>query len=96
MIDLIKKTMLAGVGLAFVTKEKAEEMAKKIVKDAKIAEDEGKKFIDELVKKSEEAKKGIEKLVNNAVNTSLSSLDLPTREEVNKLKERIRELEGGK
>jgi polyhydroxyalkanoate synthesis regulator phasin len=96
MVELIKKTMLAGVGLAFMTKEKAEEAAKKIVKEAKIAEVEGKKFVDELLKKSEDARKSVEKLVDSAVHTTVTKLDIPTRAEVRKLEERIRELEGKK
>jgi polyhydroxyalkanoate synthesis regulator phasin len=93
MVELIKKTLLAGVGLAFMTKEKAEEAAKKIVEEAKIAEGEGKKFVNELIKKSEEARVSVEKIVNNAVETTLTKLDLPTKEQVKKLEARIKELE---
>jgi polyhydroxyalkanoate synthesis regulator phasin len=96
MVDLIKKTLLAGVGLAFMTKEKAEEVAKKIASEAKIAEGEGKKFVNDLVKKSEEARAGVEKLVNTAVETTLTKLDLPTKAEVKRLEARIKELEGKK
>ncbi len=96
MVDMIKKTLLAGVGLAFMTKEKAEEVAKKFVQDTKIAEGEGKKFVEELLKKSEEAKKSVEKLVETAVHTAVTKLDIPTRNEIRKLEDRIRELEGKK
>ena len=96
MVDLIKKTLLAGVGLAFMTKEKAEEAAKMIVKETKIAEGEGKKFVNDLIKKSEEARAGVEKLVNSAVETTLTKLDLPTKAQVKRLEERIKELEAKK
>ncbi len=36
--DLIKKTMLMGVGLALMSKEKAEAMAREIADTAKIDE----------------------------------------------------------
>jgi polyhydroxyalkanoate synthesis regulator phasin len=96
MVDLIKKTLLAGIGLAFLTKEKAEETAKKIVEETKIAEGEGKKFVSDLIKKTEEAKIGAEKLVNDVVHTALKKLDLPTKAEIKRLEERIKDLEGGK
>ena len=96
MIELIKKTLLAGVGLAYMTKEKAEEAAKKIVSEAKIAEGEGKKFVDEMIKKSEEARAGIEKAVNSGVQAALSKLDLPSKAEIKKLEDRIKALEGKK
>ncbi len=95
-MEVIKKTVLAGVGLAFMTKERAEEAAKKIVEDAKLAETEGKKFVEELIKKSEEAKKSVEKLVDTAVHTAVTKLDIPTRAEIRKLEEKIRELEAKK
>jgi polyhydroxyalkanoate synthesis regulator phasin len=96
MVELIKKTVLAGIGLAFMTKEKAEEAAKKIVMEAKIKEGEGKKFVEELIRKSEEAKKSVEKLVDSAVHTAVTKLDMPTRTEMKNLEDRIRELEGKK
>jgi polyhydroxyalkanoate synthesis regulator phasin len=94
MVELIKKTVLAGIGLAFMTKEMAEEAAKNIVKEAKIKEGEGKKFVEELLKKSEEARKSVEKLVDNAVHTAVTKLDMPTRAEMKKLEDRIKGLEG--
>ena len=94
MVELIKKTVLAGIGLAFMTKEKAEEAANKIVVEAKIKEGEGKKFVEELIRKSEEAKKSVEKLVETAVHTAVTKLDMPTRAEMKNLEDRIRELEG--
>jgi polyhydroxyalkanoate synthesis regulator phasin len=96
MFDLIKKTLFAGAGLAFMTKEKAEEVAKKIASEAKIAEGEGKKFVSELIKKSEEAKAGVEKLVNATVDKALTKLDLPSKAEVKRLEARIKELEAKK
>ncbi len=96
MIDLIKKSVLAGIGLAFMTKEKAEETAKKIVEEAKIKKEEGKKVVEELLKKSEDAKKSVEKFVDSAVHTAVTKLDIPTRVEMKKLEDRIRELEAKK
>jgi polyhydroxyalkanoate synthesis regulator phasin len=96
MVELIKKTVLAGIGLAYLTKEKAEEAAKNIAKEAKIKEGEGKKFIEEMIKKSEEARKSVEKLIDSAVHATVTKLDIPTRTEMKKLEERIKELEGKK
>jgi polyhydroxyalkanoate synthesis regulator phasin len=85
-----------GIGLAFMTKEKAEEAAKKIVEEAKIKKVEGKKAVEELLKKSEEAKKSVEKLVDTAVRTAVRKLDIPTRAEMKKLEDKIRELQAKK
>jgi polyhydroxyalkanoate synthesis regulator phasin len=44
MLDLLKKTILTGIGIASMTKDKVEELAKKIVKETKLSEEEGKKL----------------------------------------------------
>ncbi|MGH7997430.1 MAG: phasin family protein [Opitutaceae bacterium] len=60
MIDLIKKTMLAGVGAAVVTKDKVEQALEEFVKQGKISgkdarlvaekiAEQGRKEFDELV-----------------------------------------------
>ena len=38
MIDLIKKALYTGVGLAVLTKEKAEELVQELTKQAKLSE----------------------------------------------------------
>jgi polyhydroxyalkanoate synthesis regulator phasin len=45
--------MLASVGVTYLTKDKIEEVGKKILQDAQVNETEGRKFVDELVKKTE-------------------------------------------
>ena len=57
MIDLIKKTMYLGVGLAYMTKEKVEEISQELIKKGELSATEGKEFIDDLTQKSEEARK---------------------------------------
>ena len=57
MFDLIKKTLLTGVGLAVMTKDKVEELGKEFASQAKLSELEGKEFVDHLLKQSETARK---------------------------------------
>ena len=93
MIDLLKKSVYATVGLAVMTHERVEEIARGLVADAKMTEAEGKKFIDELVKKSEEGRDALQKLVNDTVESILKKMNLITRKEFNDLELRVRKLE---
>jgi len=43
MLDLIKKTMLTGVGLALLAKDEVEGLAKELVDKGKMSEKDGKK-----------------------------------------------------
>jgi len=95
MLSLLKKVMLTGVGLAVMTKEKAEELGRELVKKGEITEKEGKEFVEELLKKSEETKDDFEKKVEEVVKKALVRLDLATRKELDKLIERVAALEKG-
>ncbi len=93
MFDLIKKTMLTGVGLAIMAKDKVEDLAVEIAEKGKMSEKEGKKFIDDLLKKSEQAKKDLDKKVEDAVRKTLKKMDIVTGEDIAVLEERIKGLE---
>lgn len=93
MFDLIKKTILTGVGIATMTKDKVEELAKELTENGKMSEKEGKKFINELLKKSEEVKKDLEKRIEGVVRKTLEKLNIATKEDIDELIAKIKRLE---
>ena len=93
MFDLLKKTMLTGIGIASMTKDKIEELGKKISEESKLTEEEGKKMVNDLLKQSEKAREDLENQVQKLVKKALEKLDIPTREDFNRLEKRIIKLE---
>ena len=93
MFDLIKKTMLTGVGLAAMTKDKVEELAKELSEKGKLSEKEGKDLLDGLLKKSEEAKKDLEGKIEGVVRKTLEKLNIATRKDIDELTAKIERLE---
>lgn len=93
MIDLLKKTVLTGIGLATLGAEKIEEYAKKMAEESKLAEAEGKKFVDDIMKESEAARKNLETKINELVKTALDRMDLTSKKEVEELKKKLADLE---
>lgn len=93
LFETLKKTLYAGVGLAFLTRDKIEELGKRMVEEAKLNETDGKKFIDEILKKSEDAKATFEKTVNSVVGTALEKLDIPRNSDLKALEARVKALE---
>lgn len=93
MFDLLKKTILTGIGIASMTKDKIEKLGKKISEESKLSAEEGKKFVNDLLKQSEKAKENFEAQVQKLVKNALQKLDLPTREDLNRLQKRIKKLE---
>ena len=92
MFDLIKKTMLTGIGLALKTKDEVENLAEELIKQGKLSETEGKKFLEEIRDKYEDSQKKLEKRVEKTVKELLKKADLVTADELNALKKEIREL----
>lgn len=93
MLESLKKTLYAGVGLAFLTRDKLEEMGKRLAEESKLSEGEGKKLVDEFLKKGEEAKAMLDRTVSGAVSAALERIDLPRRAEVKALEARVQALE---
>ena len=93
MFDLLKKTIITGIGIASMTKDKIEELGKKISEESKLNAEEGKKMVDDLLKQSEKARQDLENQVQKLVKKTLEKLDIPTRDDLNRLEKRIKKLE---
>ena len=93
MFDLIQKTMLTGVGLVAMTREKVEELAKELTEKGKLSEKEGKELIDDLLKKYEQAKKDLDNKMEERVKKVLKKMDVATQKDIRKLEKKITHLE---
>src|SRR5271166_978536 len=92
MVDLIKKAIYTGVGLAVLTKEKAEELVRELTQQAKLSEQEGKELFDGLLKQSEHARNDLQAKIDETVLAVVKKLNLATKDEVAKLNAKIEEL----
>ncbi|MEE8540426.1 MAG: hypothetical protein V3S66_02095 [Desulfobacterales bacterium] len=92
MLDLIKKSLLTGIGLALKTKDEVEDLARDLSKKSKMTEKEGRKFIDDLNKRYEESRQKLDKNVEAAVKKMLKKADLVTADQLKALQKEIREL----
>jgi polyhydroxyalkanoate synthesis regulator phasin len=93
MVEFIKKSLYASMGLAYMTKEKIEETVKNLAKDARVPETEGRKLVEDMLKKSAEARAALEATVAKTVEAVLKKLSLPSRKEYEALERRIAALE---
>ena len=93
MIDIIKKTYLAGLGLASLTGEKIEEIVEELIKKGEVAEKDRKKIIDELISKGREQREQLSESVKDTVQKVVYELKIPRRDQYEALLKRIEELE---
>ena len=92
MLDLMKKTMLTGVGLALKTWDEVEDLAKELVDKGKLNEKEGINFVKDLQKRYEDTQKKLEARVEQSVNKFLKKADVVTGEDLKALKKEVRDL----
>ena len=92
MPDLIKKTLLAGVGLALKTWDEVEDLTKELVDKGKMTEKEGSKFLQDLQKRYEETQKKLEARVEKTVKDFLKKANVVTSDELKAVKKEVREL----
>ncbi len=92
MVNLIKKAFYTGLGLAVLTKEKAEELVKELSEQTKLSEHEGKDLVDSLMKQSEQARNDFQSRIDEAVQSVVKRLNLASKDEVASLKAKIDEL----
>ena len=92
MLELVKRTMLTGIGLALVAKDELVDLAKDIEKKMEMSESDGKKFLDEVKQKYDEAQDKLEDRVEATVKEILKKMDVVTGEEIKGLKKEIRDL----
>jgi polyhydroxyalkanoate synthesis regulator phasin len=92
VFDLVKKTMLAGIGLTLKTKEEVQNLAKELVEKGKMTEKEGKAFLDDLLKKYDDTRGKLESKVEKTVQATLKKTNLVTADELKSLKKEIQDL----
>ncbi|MBW2582348.1 MAG: hypothetical protein JRE36_01930 [Deltaproteobacteria bacterium] len=92
MPDLIKKTLLAGVGLALKTWDEVEDLAKELIDKGKMSEKDGRKFTKDLQKRYEDTQKKLETRVEKMVKEFFKKADVVTTDELKALKKEVRDL----
>jgi polyhydroxyalkanoate synthesis regulator phasin len=93
MKEMLKNLVYAGIGAAFLTKEKIEELKGDLIEKGKMSQEEGKQFVDDLLRKSEKAKDQLDLWINKRVEDRIQQLNLATKDEIAELQRKIEELQ---
>lgn len=93
MKEILKNVVYAGIGAAFLTKEKIEELKSELIDKGKMSQEEGKQFVDDLLRKSEKAKDQLDLWINRRVEEQVRQLNLATRDEIAELQRKVEELQ---
>ncbi len=92
MLELSKKLLLAGIGAAVLTKERIEGIVRELIKQGEISKEEGIKLVKEVLQKGEEMQKTLEAKIEVGINKAMERLNIPTRKEIQELREKLEKL----
>ena len=86
MIELFKKAVLTGIGVASLTKDKVDELAKEFIDKGKMSEQEGEKFVADILKKSEESRQALTRQIEKKIETAVEKMNLAKSTDIAELK----------
>lgn len=93
MIDLFKKGLALGLGLAIVSKEQIEKVVDELVKKGEVSVNESKDLMHELMQKGEEQQQELNTKIQEQFQKRLGELNIPTQTDIERLEKRIANLE---
>ncbi len=93
MKDFISKGLALGLGLAVVSKEQIEKLVDELVKRGEVSTAESKELVRELFEKGEAEKKEMNSRIQQQIEKLLKDLNVPTKADLERLEQRIQELE---
>lgn len=92
MFETLDKILLAGLGAASMTREKAESIFDEYVARGEAERGAKSGFVKELMDHAEKARQDLEKMISEQVHAAMSKLDLATKEDIARIEQQLAEL----
>ena len=93
MFDFIKKSLLAGLGLAVVTKTKLEMVMDKLVEEGKMSKEDAEKTLKELLESGEKQWQDFESKTQELVKEIIDKMDICRKKDLEALTKKIKAIE---
>ncbi len=93
MIDAIKKTLLAGVGAAVITKEKVEAALDDFVKQGKVSSTEARAMADKIAAVGRREFESLSRELNDRFREAFAGTEKRYQDRLTALEERVAALE---
>lgn len=90
---MLKQLLYAGIGLAAITKEKAEELVAELVKKGEMSTDEGKDLLNSLRSRIQEESDRLKERINEQVERTINSMNLVRKSDIDEVLDRLEKLE---
>ena len=93
MLDQVKKVLLAGLGVAFYTREKVEEIVKNLIQSDQLTREQGAKILDDLAEKGKTGQEEFVAKINEEISAILAKWQPVQKSEFDDLLARVEAVE---
>lgn len=93
MIDSLKKTMLAGIGAAMITKDKVETVLSEFVAQGKVSAADAKSMAEKVAEDGRDQFEEVSNQLSTKLKELIANLNAETRDRVTALESRVEALE---
>ncbi len=93
MFDLLKKSLLAGIGAVVVTKDKIQEATRTLVQEGKISTEEAEKLAEEMIKSGARQWDELSTGISEAMKRWMESTDMVSKKDFQNLRARVEMLD---
>lgn len=92
MAGLIEKSLLAGLGVMVLTRDKVVQFVDKLVEEGEVRPEEAPGIVDKLVERGEAEREELRKLVRQELDKARANVPVISRKDVDALSQKIDEL----
>ncbi len=92
-MDFIRKTMLLGLGLISLTKERAEGFVDDLVKRGEVASEDRYRAVDTLIREAEKQEEEFARRITKSVHKVIRDLGLPTKKDMDEVLRTLKSIE---
>lgn len=91
--DLVRRSILLGLGAVSVTHEKAERLVDELVKKGEMSREEARSFVDQIVERGKQEKDEVQRMIKEEFGQWRENVGVATRADIARLEEQIKKLE---
>jgi polyhydroxyalkanoate synthesis regulator phasin len=92
-MDIIRKTVLLGLGLISLSKEKAEGVVDDLIKRGEVASEDRYRAVDSLLKEAEKQEEEFNRRMSGTVHKVMTDLGIPTRRDMDEILKTLKSIE---
>jgi polyhydroxyalkanoate synthesis regulator phasin len=92
-MDIIRKTVLLGLGLVSLTKEKAEGVVDDLIKRGEVASEDRYRAVDSLLKEAEKQQEDFNRRMSGSIHKVMADLGIPTKKDMDEILRTLKSIE---